>query len=216
MKIGDENLILQNARLNCNDYLEIGNDVNIGQYVSVWTHASSMNVFDGYPFKKAPVKIESHVRNTAGSTILPGVEIGSHVIIVNSSVVNRNIPSGCFAAGCPAKIIKQDVYPKKLIFDDKKRIIDDVIKEYCELLELKPFSAKLRIVDELSIEFSVGNKKTIFECNTKRIKGELNEYSEDFRDFLRFRGIKFFTNKPFKSIFPTWYMNALKKKNGKI
>ena len=74
IKIGDECLVLQNARLNCNDYVEIGDDVNIGQYVSIWTHASSMDVFNGYPFTKAPVKIGSHVWITAGTTVLPGID----------------------------------------------------------------------------------------------------------------------------------------------
>jgi len=212
IKIGNENLILQNTRLNCNDYLEIGDDVNIGQYVSIWTHASSMNVLNGYPFTKAPVIIGSHVWITARTTVLPGIEIGPHVIIGNSSVVNKNIPGGCFAAGIPVKIIKKNAFPKKLTGDEKKKIIEDCIREYKKLLKLKPFSAKLRIFDELSIEFVVSDKKIIFYCNTKEIKGELNEYSEDFRDFLRYRGIKFFTTKPFKSILPIWYTKAIKNK----
>ena len=216
IKIGNENLILQNTRLNCNDYLEIGDDVNIGQNVSIWTHASSMNILNGYPFTKAPVKIGSHVWITAGTTIMPGIEIGSHVIIGNSSVVNKNIPGGCFAAGCPVKIIKNNVFPKKLTVDEKKKILQDCIREYKELLKLKPFSAKLRIINDLSIEFVVNDKKTIFDCNSKEIKGELNEHSEDFRDFLRYRGIKFFVDKPSKSITPTWYINAIKRKHGEL
>lgn len=218
IKIGNENLILQNTRLNCNDFLEIRNDVNIGQYVSIWTHASSMNVIDGYPFTKTPVKIGSHVWITAGTTIMPGVEIGSHVIIGNSSVVNKNIPKGCFAAGVPVKIIKENVFPKKLTVDEKKRIVENCITEYTKLLQLKPFSAKLKIINELSIEFTVDDKKTIFDCNKKEVKGELTRYTEDFRDFLRYRGIKFFTGKSFKSILPTWYANAIKnnRKNEKF
>jgi acetyltransferase-like isoleucine patch superfamily enzyme len=210
IKIGNENLILQNTRLNCNDYLEIWDDVNIGQYVSIWTHASSMNVLNGYPFNKSPVKISSHVWITAGTTILPGVEIGSHVIIGNSSVVNKNIPDGSFAAGAPVRIIKENVFPKKLTLDEKKNILENCIKEYKKLLQLKSFSAKLKIINKLSIEFSVDDKKTIFDCNNKEIKGELTRYAEDFRDFLRYRGIKFFTDKSFKSILPIWYVNAIK------
>jgi len=34
------------------------------------------------------------------------------------------------------------------------------------------------------------------------MKGLSNEVSEDFRDYLRRRGIKIYTNKPFKSITP--------------
>lgn len=211
INIGDENLILQNTRLNCNEYLEIGNDVNIGQYVSIWTHASSMNVLNGYPFTKAPVKIGSHIWITAGTTIMPGTEIGNHVIIGNSSVVNRNIPDGAFAAGVPVKIIKEKIFPKQQTLDEKKQILVDCIKEYKELLKLKTFSAKLKIKNDLSIEFIANGKKTIFDCKKKQILGKLDKYSEDFRDFLRYRGIKFFTDNPFSSIEPKWYLNALEK-----
>jgi acetyltransferase-like isoleucine patch superfamily enzyme len=212
INIGNENLILQNTRLNCNDYLEMGNDINIGQHVSIWTHASSMDVLNGYPFTKAPVKIGSHIWITAGTTIMPGIEIGSHVIIGNSSVVNKNIPSGCFAAGIPVKIIAENVFPKKLTVKEKRKILEDCIIEYKKLLQLKPFSAKLKIIDEFSIEFVVEDKKIIFDCDKKEIKGELNRYSEDFRDFLRYRGLKFFTNNSFTSIPPTWHSNAIKNK----
>lgn len=212
IKIGNENLILQNTRLNCNDYLEIGDDVNIGQNVSIWTHASSMNVLNGYPFTKSPVKIGSHIWITAGTTILPGINIGSHVIIGNSSIVNKNIPGGCFAAGSPVRIIKEKVFPKKLGAKEKRKILEDSISEYKNLLQLKTFSARLKIIDDLSIEFIVDGKKTIFDCTNKVIKGKLNKYSEDFRNFLRYRGIKFFTDKPFKSIPPKWYKNAINSK----
>jgi acetyltransferase-like isoleucine patch superfamily enzyme len=206
IEIGDECLVLQNARLNCNDYLEIGDDVNIGQYVSIWTHASSMNVFNGYPFTKTPVKIGSHVWLTAGTTIMPGIKIGSHVVVGNSSVVTKDIPDGCFAAGIPAKIIQGNIFPKKLTLSEKQIILLDCVREYEELLELKPFSATLNVDDESLIIFTVNGKSTFFDCGNRQINGEINVFSEDFRDFLRYRGIKFFTGKPFKSILPTWYV----------
>ena len=206
IKIGDECMILQNTRLNCNDYLEIGNDVNTGD-VKIFTHSSSMNVFKGYPFHKAPVKIGSHVWINIGSIILPHVTIGSNVIIANNSVVNKDIPDSCFAGGVPARIIKENAFPKKLDSNEKQKIMRDCIKEYKVLLELKPFSATLKVIKN-QIMFETDGKRTYFDCDTKEIKGEINKFSEDFRDFLRYQGIKFFTGKPFKSVLPTWYIDA--------
>ena len=211
IRIGNENLILQNTRLNCNDYLEIGDDVNIGQYVSIWTHASSMNVFDGYPYTKKSVKIGSHIWITAGTTIMPGVKIGSHVVIGNSSIVNKDLPDGCFAAGVPIKIIKENAFPKELSTEKKREILNDAIHEYYELLKLKSFDATIEIIDDLKIKFTHSNRTTVFDCKTKEIIGEITKYSEDIRDFLRYRGIKFFTDKPYKSIKPIWYDNIMKK-----
>ena len=42
----------------------------------------------------------------SGAIIINSVNIGNNVIIGAGSVVTKNIPDGCFAAGVPAKIIK--------------------------------------------------------------------------------------------------------------
>lgn len=211
IKIGNENLILQNTRLNCNDYLEIGDDVNIGQYVSIWTHASSMNVLNGYLFTKSPVKIGSHIWITSGTAIMPGVEIGSHVVIGNSSVVTKNIPGGCFVGGVPAKILKKDIFPIILTQDEKRHILENCISEYEELLRYKPFFASLKLSGN-TISFTAKDETTFFDCDKKEIRGYISIFSEDFRDFLRYRGIKFFTDVPFNSINPTWYLDVTEAK----
>ena len=48
------------------------------------------------------------------------------------------------------------------------------------------------------------NNKTIFELQKRTITGYKNEISEDLRDYLRRRGIKIYTDKPFESIKPKW------------
>ena len=53
-----------------------------------------------------PVKIGKNVYMAARSVILPGVTIGDDVVIGAGSVVTHDIPSRCFAAGNPAKIIR--------------------------------------------------------------------------------------------------------------
>ena len=42
--------------------------------------------------------------------------------------------------------------------------------------------------------------ETIFDIGNRTIEGFEDEVSEDLRDYLRRRGIKIFTDKPFKSI----------------
>ena len=58
-----------------------------------------------------------------------------------------------------------------------------------------------------SIELLSNNQKTVFYLKSKKMKGSTNNISEDLRDFLRRRGIKIHTGRPFKSILPRWMEN---------
>ena len=42
----------------------------------------------------------------AGAIILPGVTIGESAVIAAGSVVTRDIPANCLAAGVPAKVVR--------------------------------------------------------------------------------------------------------------
>ena len=53
-----------------------------------------------------PVVIEDGVWIGAHCIILPGVRIGHGSVIAAGSVVVKNIPAGCLAAGNPAKVIR--------------------------------------------------------------------------------------------------------------
>lgn len=57
----------------------------------------------------APIVIEDHVWVGMNATILKGVTIGEGSIIAAGSVVTRDIPAHCLAAGVPAKVIKTEV-----------------------------------------------------------------------------------------------------------
>ena len=59
----------------------------------------------------APVIIEKFVDISINVIILPGVTIGEGTIVGAGSVVNKSIPPMVFAAGVPAKVIK-DIAPK--------------------------------------------------------------------------------------------------------
>jgi acetyltransferase-like isoleucine patch superfamily enzyme len=63
------------------------------------------------PIKETPgegndITIGSGCFIGSGTIILAGVNIGDNVIIGAGSVVTKDIPTGCFACGSPAKLIK--------------------------------------------------------------------------------------------------------------
>ena len=54
-----------------------------------------------------PITVGDDVWFGAGVQVLPGVTIGSNVVVAAGAVVNKDVPSNCVVAGVPAKVIKQ-------------------------------------------------------------------------------------------------------------
>lgn len=59
-----------------------------------------------HPVKTAPIRIGDHVFIGANCTILKGVTIGDGAVIGASSIVRNDIPPGVFAAGNPARVVR--------------------------------------------------------------------------------------------------------------
>ncbi|MBS1369223.1 MAG: sugar O-acetyltransferase [Lentisphaeria bacterium] len=53
-----------------------------------------------------PVRIGNDVWIGGNCTILPGVTIGSNVVVAAGAVVTRDVPDNCLVAGVPAKVLK--------------------------------------------------------------------------------------------------------------
>jgi acetyltransferase-like isoleucine patch superfamily enzyme len=105
--------------------LKIGDHVQIGSNVGMWTHSSIYECLLGEPLEKhkklilAPIKIENNVWIGGNSTIYPDTKIGHHSAILPNTVVNKDIPPYSMAGGTPAKIIR-----KINIKNDKVKLIN--------------------------------------------------------------------------------------------
>lgn len=93
--------------LDINDVV-IGDNVLIGPDVGIYTinhpiNAKTRNKGLGQAF---PVHIGNDVWIGGHSTIVPGVTIGSNVVIAAGAVVTKDIPDNVVAGGVPAKVIK--------------------------------------------------------------------------------------------------------------
>jgi acetyltransferase-like isoleucine patch superfamily enzyme len=205
LKVGKGVMICAWVKLNTNYSITIGDDVGIGEYVDVWTHGSYPAVLNGFPAEFGPVEIGSHVWLPAKSTVLANIKIGDNVVIGVNSLINKNLPSGCFAAGMPIKIIRENVYPNR---DPKANAakIQDIFTEYLKLADYKGLSVNLSYDETTETIFC---NQLGFDTKSMTIHGHLDDIHEDFRDFLRRRGVKFFTGLPFKSIMPAGYKKLL-------
>jgi acetyltransferase-like isoleucine patch superfamily enzyme len=89
--------------------IEIGNRVRITADVKFETHDGGVGLFrDEFPginiFGKIKVGDNSFIGHNA--IIMPGVTIGTNVVIGAGSVVTKDIPSNSVAVGVPARVIK--------------------------------------------------------------------------------------------------------------
>ncbi len=109
VEIGD----FSSLNVNCcisNDTI-IGDDVMMGESVLIISGSHNFERIDismreqDAP-KRRPVVIKNDVWVGARSIILPGVNVGSHVIIGAGSIVTKNIPDYAIVAGNPAKLIR--------------------------------------------------------------------------------------------------------------
>lgn len=113
MRIGERVFILRPRSLTIDEtrpwLIEIGNDVQIANGVSILTHGYDWSVLKGkygsILGSAGKVKIGNNVFIGINSTILKGVTIGDNTIIGAGSVVSHDIPGNCVAAGNPAKVI---------------------------------------------------------------------------------------------------------------
>jgi acetyltransferase-like isoleucine patch superfamily enzyme len=90
--------------------LTIGNYVDIATGVSIHTDSgpiASSKLARIYPVVKGAVKIEDDVWLGPYVVILPGVIVGSGVVILPHTVVIKNVPAGVVYGGWPPKVIKK-------------------------------------------------------------------------------------------------------------
>ena len=200
VKIGKHVGIFEGTVINPSEEVEIGDDTGIGGDVMIWTHGAWLDVLQGFPADFGPVKIGSNVWLPARSVVLPHVTIGNDVVIGINSIINRSLPDGCFAAGSPCKVIKENVYPKKLTEDEKKNIVLEIIDGWYKLHDMKKIKDVLTKYEDGKIYLNQGKHQTIYYMDERKIEGYNNNVSEDLRDYMRRRGIKIYTGELFRSI----------------
>lgn len=110
LTIGKRTALTRNIVIGCNCSITIGNNVLIGEFVSIRDMNHNYSRID-VPIAEQgesakPIIIEDDVWIGRGSIIMGGVTIGRGAIIAANSVVNDNVEPHAVVAGAPAKLIK--------------------------------------------------------------------------------------------------------------
>ena len=130
IKVGNDCVILYRSYLNTTCNISIGNNVGIGGYCLIFTHSAWKNALEGYPYKFADVVIKDNVWIPWHVIVFPSITIEENVIVGGGSVVSKSIPPNVFAAGNPAKVIKEigKISPST---DEKNRILLEILNDFC-------------------------------------------------------------------------------------
>lgn len=100
------NISLGNSFVLDYEQVIIGDNTKISRNNTIITGTHDIdNDFDTVISK--PITIGKNCWITTNCTLLPGITIGDNVIIGAGSVVSKDIPSNCIAAGNPCRVIKQ-------------------------------------------------------------------------------------------------------------
>lgn len=141
--------------------IDIGDDVKITEGVTILTHgydfAVLRNVYDHTLGSSGKVKIGNNVFIGMHSTILKGVTIGDNVIIGAGSLVNKDIPDNCVAAGVPAKVVMTlDEYYEKRKSEQLGEAVElakEYYKSYKKIPDIKVFNEFYFLFAERSKEY---------------------------------------------------------------
>ncbi|WP_303311170.1 acyltransferase [Hymenobacter sp. BT730] len=205
LRVGSYSMICARITLNVNHAISIGEYVGIGEDVAVWTHGSYLPILEGFPADFGPVNIGNKVWLPAKSTVLPNRRIGNNVVIGTNSLINKDLPDGCLAGGIPVKILRENFYPCHDSARDEQ-LVQRIIHDYEQLAVYKQLNVQ---ISYQPATHELRCNEVVFHLDTMLTQGVFTAVEEDFRDFLRRRGIKFYTGQPFSSILPEEYRRLL-------
>lgn len=197
LRMGDDCYIGDDVIINTTKEVTIGNNVCIGIRAQLFTHGHWLPSIDGYWNAQKPITIEDNVWVGNNAFVLPGTIIRTGSVVTVNSVVSANIPPHSLVTGNPGRIIQRD-YPAPLTEEDRHNWINTLIGDVIEHLNYIGRMAKRKghiiYIGKRTIVFSIEKIKvmtTVFDLNKKTIIGPQDSLTDEIREILRKRGIKF-------------------------
>jgi maltose O-acetyltransferase len=106
IEIGNHTFINYGSSIAARASVKIGHYCHLGHYTFVMDNDQHDVVRHTELPQSDPVIIEDHVWIGSKAVILPGVRIGSRAVIGAGSIVTKDIPPRCVAAGNPAQVLR--------------------------------------------------------------------------------------------------------------
>jgi acetyltransferase-like isoleucine patch superfamily enzyme len=111
----------------------IGHEVGLGTRTSIYTHGAYPSRLQGFPVAFDGVAIGDFTW-LPGATVNPGVRIGRNCVVGVNSLVTTSLPDGSLAVGSPAKVVKENAYPRPFGAEQRARFFGEFLERYAVLL----------------------------------------------------------------------------------
>lgn len=207
----------------------IGNEVGLGTRTSIYTHGAYPSRLMGFPVAFDGVQIGDHAW-VPGAIINPGVRVGRNAVIGVNSLVTSDIPDGALAAGSPAKVIKENAYPRPLQGEMRRAFLAEFLTSFGALLgsDARPHVADDRVelrtdggrivalvepggrVDVEGRTLVVGDapdadgdELTVLDTAARRARGVADGASDRLANELRRYGVRFYS-RPLDGRYVDW------------
>ena len=184
-----------NNYINLNRPITMGNHVGLSPNVALITHGYWQSVLRGFPFREGPITIKDNGIFGWGSTVLAGVTIGENAVVAAGAVVTEDVEAYHVVGGVPAKTVSV-IKPNTLSEDEKVEMATEIIKEYKESLAFRNITDIDVVLDYPIVRVN----DAIFDLEKEQCQiKQHTAITDDFRDFVRRKGIWFYGRR-FKSI----------------
>jgi acetyltransferase-like isoleucine patch superfamily enzyme len=196
----------------------IGHEVGLGTRTSIYTHGAYASALEGFPVAFDGVEIGDFTW-IPGAIVNPGVRIGRNCVVGVNSLVSSDVPDGCLAAGSPARVIRENAYPRPMSGEERLAFFERFLAAYADLLgtdarpvrrddavdlatpEATYVAGAMPAGDgaERRLQVSDGgpgepeDKVTIFDTAARQIRGTADALSDRFANELRRYGIRFYS-----------------------
>jgi acetyltransferase-like isoleucine patch superfamily enzyme len=189
--IGDR-CTIHNSHININQQVTIGDDVGFSPDVDVITHGYWLSELDGFPAKFSSVSVFSGAIVGWRSVVLMGSIIGKNCVVGAQSVVAGTLAGNSVYAGNPAKFIRKIV---PMSDEDKREEVSDLIGQYQIVASYHGIRPK--VVLDYPYVYVNGAWFNVLDFT---YSGREDNETDDFRDFARHFGLRFYTERPFRSV----------------
>ncbi len=193
--------------INSGNGVILGNEVALSPHVKLYTHNHWQNILEGYHSNFGSIYIDDGAYITGDSIVVPNVKIGAGATILANATVICDVPNGAVFAGVPAKEVGRVNPPKSI--EDKERILSRMLEElymeldlmavnpntvrYCKSVQVSAVSsAEITLCFELIgdvAELRAG--AVVFNLSNYQIYGNQTQLTDEIRNFMRKRGIRF-------------------------